>query len=381
VGRRLAGPHWTPVEKGRSGSSLDGRAFLLITWPVPRRRRSEQLVPRTQTAQRDAEDQAVVAAATAGDEAAFAALTERYRRELHVHCYRMLGSFDEAEDLLQETFLRAWRARESFEGGQGFRAWLYRIATNACLDTLRRNSRRVKSVQSFAEVPWIQPYPDRLLDEIAPDHTRPDAVVVAKETIELAFLATIQLLPPKQRAVLILRDVLDYSAAETASLLDLTVAASNSALQRARVTLRERGPDRGLASSMGEPTDQERVLVERLIEAHEKQDAAAAIALMREDIRIAMPPYPWRFDGLAEFAPLLQRTFGPDSAGDWRLVPTRANRQPAAGSYLRATGDTEFRAFKIDVMRFAGGLVAEITTFGPSLFPEFGLPPTLDQDS
>jgi RNA polymerase sigma-70 factor (TIGR02960 family) len=338
-------------------------------------------VPRTQTGQRDAEDQAVVAAATAGDEVAFAELTERYRRELHVHCYRMLGSFDEAEDLLQETLLRAWRARESFEGGQGFRAWLYRIATNACLDTLRRNSRRVKSVQSFAEVPWIQPYPDRLLDEIAPDHTRPDAVVVAKETIELAFLATIQLLPPKQRAVLILRDVLDYSAAETASLLDLTVAASNSALQRARVTLRERRPDRGLASSMGEPTDEERVLVERLIEAHEKQDAAAAIALMREDIKIAMPPYPWRFDGLAEFAPMLERHFGPDSAGDWRLVPTRANRQPAAGSYLRATGDTEFRAFKIDVMRFAGGRVAEITTFGPSLFPEFGLPPTLDQDS
>jgi RNA polymerase sigma-70 factor (ECF subfamily) len=337
-------------------------------------------VPTTQTAQRDAEDQAMVAAATAGDEAAFAALTERYRRELHVHCYRMLGSFDEAEDLLQETFLRAWRAREGFEGGQGFRAWLYRIATNACLDMLRRNSRRVKSVHSFAEVPWIQPYPDRLLDEIAPDHTRPDAVVVAKETIELAFLATVQLLPPKQRAVLILRDVLDYSAAETASFLDLTVAASNSALQRARATLRERLADRDLESSRGEPTDEERVLVERLIDAHEKQDAAAAIALMREDIRIAMPPYPMHFEGLAEFAPMLERTFGPDSAGEWRLLPTHANRQPATGSYLRATGDTQFRAFKIDVIRFAGGLVAEITTFGPSLFPEFGLPPTLDQD-
>ncbi len=322
----------------------------------------------------------MVAAATAGDEAAFAALTERYRRELHVHCYRMLGSFDEAEDLLQETFLRAWRARESFEGGQAFRAWLYRIATNACLDMLRRNSRRVKSVHTFAEVPWIQPYPDRLLDEVAPDHTRPDAVVVAKETIELAFLATIQLLPPKQRAVLILRDVLDYSAAETASFLDLTVAASNSALQRARATLRERLADRDLESSRGEPTDEERVLVERLIDAHEKQDAAAAIALMRVDIRIAMPPYPMHFESLADFAPMLERTFGPDSAGDWRLVPTRANRQPATGSYLRAPGDTEFRAFKIDVIRFADGLVAEITTFGPSLFPEFGLPPTLDQD-
>src|SRR5688572_3784729 len=146
----------------------------------------------------------------------FAQHVNRHKRELHVHCYRMLGSFEEAEDLVQETFLRAWRHRASFDGGPGFRAWLYRIATNACLDAIRRNGRQLQAVESFAEVPWLQPYPDRLLDEVAPREDEPDAVVVARETIELGFLAIIQLLPPRQRAVLILREVLDWSAAETA---------------------------------------------------------------------------------------------------------------------------------------------------------------------
>jgi RNA polymerase sigma-70 factor (TIGR02960 family) len=150
-------------------------------------------------------EQAVVEAARAGDEAAFAELVGRHRRELHVHCYRMLGSFEEAEDLVQETLLRAWRRRASFQGGPGFRAWLYKIATNACLDPLRSRRRRVPELHSFAEVPWLQPYPDRLLDELAPSDTQPDAVVVARETIELAYLAVIQLLPPRQRAVLLLR--------------------------------------------------------------------------------------------------------------------------------------------------------------------------------
>jgi RNA polymerase sigma factor (sigma-70 family) len=158
----------------------------------------------------DVDHDPLVAAAKAGDEAAFATLVERHRRELHVHCYRMLGSFEEAEDLVQETFLRAWRSRDSFVGGPGFRAWLYRIATNASLDAIRTRSRRVASLSSFAEVPWLQPYPDRLLDEVAPSESEPDAVVVARETIELTFVAVIQLLPPQQRAVLILRDVLDW---------------------------------------------------------------------------------------------------------------------------------------------------------------------------
>jgi RNA polymerase sigma-70 factor (TIGR02960 family) len=315
------------------------------------------------------------ATATPADESAFAALVERHRRELHVHCYRMLGSFEEAEDLVQETFLRAWRKRESFEAGSSVRAWLYRIATNACLDALRRSRRRVPSLHSFAEVPWLQPYPDRLLDEIAPSEDEPDAMVVAKETIELTFLAVIQLLPPRQRAVLIVRDVLGWSASETAALLDVTVAAANSALQRARATLRKRLPARPSDWYGSEPSDQERALLEGFIDAHERADAAAAAALAREDIRVTMPPHPWCYDGLAAIAPLLQQ--GLSEPGDWRLVPTRANRQPTAASYLRARGDAEFRAFKLDVLRIEGGLIAEITTFDARLFPAFGLPPTL----
>ena len=322
-----------------------------------------------------ASDDAVVAAARAGDEAAFAALVDRHRRELHVHCYRMLGSFEEAEDLVQETFLRAWRRRDSFQGGPGFRAWLYRIATNACLDELRRSRRRVPSLHSFAEVPWLQPYPDRLLDEIAPSDSQPDAVVVARETIELTFLAVIQLLPPRQRAVLLLRDVLGWSAGATASALDTSVAAANSALQRARATIREQLPARPSEWSASEPSDQERALLEAFIDAHERADAAAAAALAREDIRITMPPHPWCYDGLASIAPLLEQ--GLTEPGEWRLLPTRANRQPAAASYLRARGDTEFRAFKVDVLRVEGGAIAEITTFDARLFPAFGLPPTL----
>jgi RNA polymerase sigma-70 factor (TIGR02960 family) len=329
----------------------------------------------TSTTPPAAEQDAVVAAAKAGDESAFAVLVERHRRELHVRCYRMLGSFEEAEDLVQETFLRAWRRRGGFEGSTWFRAWLYRIATNACLDALRRNRRRVPALHSFAEVPWLQPYPDRLLDEIAASDTEPDAVVVAKETIELTFLAVIQLLPPRQRAALILRDLLGWSAGETASLLGTTVAAANSALQRARATLRQQLPARPSEWVGSEPSDEERALLERFIDAHERADAAAAAALVREDIRITMPPHPWCYDGLASIAPLLGQ--GLSEPGDWRLVPTRANRQPTAASYLRARGDSEFRAFKLDVLRIEGGAIAEITTFDARLFPAFGLPPAL----
>ncbi len=179
----------------------------------------------------------VVAVANAGREPAFATLAERHRRELHVHCYRMLASFDEAEDAVQETLLRAWRGRDSFDGSSLFRAWLYRIATNVCLDMLRRSSRRLTTMSSFAEVAWLQPYPDRLLDEVAPLDEQPEAVAVERETIELAFLAAMQVLPPRQRAAFIVRDVLGWSASETASLLETSVAAANSALQRARTTM------------------------------------------------------------------------------------------------------------------------------------------------
>ena len=315
-----------------------------------------------------------VSAAIAGDEPAFAALTERHRRELHVHCYRMLASFEEAEDAVQETFLRAWRSRDTFDGGSLFRAWLYRIATNVCLDTLRRNSRRLTTYHNFSEVPWLQPYPDALLDEAAPTDDQPDALVVERETIELAFLAAMQVLPPRQRATLIARDVLGWPASETASLLGTTVAASNSALQRARATMQEHLPERRSEWSAGKPSDEERALLERFIDAHERLDAAGAIAIAAQDLRITMPPAPYLFEGLAVIGPLLDTAL---REGEWRLVPTWANRMPAAASYLRRAGDTEFRAFKLDVLRLRDGLIAEITTFGWVLFPEFGLPPTL----
>jgi RNA polymerase sigma-70 factor (TIGR02960 family) len=307
----------------------------------------------------------------------FGGLVERHRRELHVHCYRMLASFDEAEDAVQETFLRAWRNRERYEEGTHFRAWLYRIATNVCLDLLRSRSRRVGEMSSFAEVPWLQPYPDQLLDEMAPSDDQPDAVVVSRETIELAFLAALQVLPPRQRAALIARDVLGWPASETASLLDTSVAAANSALQRARTTMQEHLPSHRLDWSAQEPSAEERVLLEKFIDAHERCDAKAAVAIASEDLRVTMPPNPFLFNGLEMVRPLLERAFGEERDGDWRLVPTMANRMPTAASYLRRPGDSEFRAFKFDVLRVADGAIVEITTFGPELFPRFGLAPTL----
>jgi RNA polymerase sigma-70 factor (TIGR02960 family) len=314
-------------------------------------------------------------------DAPFAETAEPFRRELHVHAYRMLGSFEEAEDAVQETFLRAWRSRESFDGSSAFRAWLYRIATNVCLDTIRRTNRRPRgrSLESLGELSWLQPYPDRLLDEIAPREDEPDAIVVARETIELAFLAAIQLLPPRQRAVLILRDVLDWSARETATLLDMSTAAVNSALQRARATLESNRPHGRVAKPPPSLTPEERVLLGRTIDAHQRADAVALAEMLRDDVRIAMPPLPYWFNGKDAFVPGLEA--GIRDVGEWRLVAIGANRQPALASYLRAPGDIEFRAFKIDVIRVEEGLVAEITTFGSSLFPAFGLSETLEGGS
>jgi RNA polymerase sigma-70 factor (TIGR02960 family) len=311
------------------------------------------------------------------DESTFEAVAQRHRRELHVHCYRMLASFDEAEDAVQETYLRAWRNRESFEGDDLVRAWLYRIATNVCLDMIRARSRRVPQLSSFAEVPWLQPYPDRLLDEIASSDDEPDTVAVARETIELAFLAALQVLPARQRAALLLRDVLGMPASETAALLETSVAAANSALQRARATMQAHLPSHRLDWSAHEPTAEERALLERFIDAHERCDAVAAASAAAQDIRVTMPPNPFCFDGLAMVRTLMERAFGPERDGDWRLVPIMANRMPTAASYLRRPGDTEFRAFKFDVLRIEDGLIAEITTFDSSLFPAFGLPAVL----
>jgi RNA polymerase sigma-70 factor (TIGR02960 family) len=309
------------------------------------------------------------------DDATFDRLAQHHRRELHVHCYRMLASFDEAEDAVQETLLRAWRARDGFDGSALARAWLYRIATNVCLNVIRARTR----LTSVADVSWLQPYPDRLLDEVAPTHDEPDAIAIARETIELAFLAALQVLPPRQRAALLARDVLAMTAAETAELLETSVAATNSAVQRARATMHDHLPSHRNDWSAPEPNADERALLDRFIDAHERCDAAAAIAIAATDIRVTMPPYPWCFDGLEALSGLLERGFGPLREGDWRLVPTSANRMPAAASYLRRTGDSEFRAFKLDVVRIEGGRIAEITTFGPELFAEFGLSSTLAQ--
>ena len=292
----------------------------------------------------------------------FAALAEQHRRELHIHCYRMLGSFDEAEDLVQETLLRAWRRRDTLERDEWLRAWLYKIATNACLDHIKAKGRRIATFEAIKDVPWLQPYPDRLLDE----------EIVARETIELTFLAVIQLLPPRQRAVLIMRDVLEWAAEQVAEVLELSVAAVNSALQRARATVRDRLP-----ASAREASDTERQLLDGFIDAHERGDTELALSLITDDIRVTMPPHPFLFEGRAAIEGLLQQAYGPKREGDWRLVPTRANRQPAAASYLRAFGDDTFRSFKLDVIRTRDGRIAEITTFGPELFEQFGLPPTL----
>jgi RNA polymerase sigma-70 factor (TIGR02960 family) len=308
-------------------------------------------------------------------EAEFSALAERHRRELHVHCYRMLGSFDEAEDLVQETLLKAWRGRAALERDEWFRAWLYRIATNSCLDAIKRKGRQLPSLESFRDLPWLQPYPDRLLEEVAPPEEEPDTALVSRETIELTFLAVMQLLPPRQRAVLILRDVLDWPASEVAELLELGVAAVNSALQRARETLRTHLPtERREDWAAPEVSERERAVLAGFIDAHERGDAEAALALIHDDIRVTMPPLPYLYEGRDSIRPLMEAAYGPEGMGEWRLVPAWANRMPAAASYLRRPGETEWIAFKLDVLRVRGDRIAEITTFDHSLFPAFGLP-------
>ncbi len=308
-------------------------------------------------------------------DADFAERTERHRSELRVHCYRMLASFEDAEDAVQETLLRAWRRRGDLERDDHVRAWLYKIATNTCLDTIRAKKRRLLRLESFRDVPWLEPFPDRLLDAPAPAADQPDAALVGRESIELTFLAVIQLLPPRQRAVLILRQVLDWPAAEVAELLEIGVAAVNSALQRARATLRTHLPVDGREGwTSQETTDLERDVLQRYIAAQECGDVAATLALIRDDIRVTMPPAPYVFEGRSAILELAERAAG---TGKWRLVATAANRQPAAACYLREDGDTAFRAFKIDVLRFVDGVVAEATTFGPKHFPAFGLPAVL----
>jgi RNA polymerase sigma-70 factor (ECF subfamily) len=334
------------------------------------------------------EDAQMVAAARAGDVLAFGALAELYRRELQLTCSRMLASFEDSEDLVQETLLRAWRRRESFEGRSTFRAWLYRIATNACLDFLERHPRQPVPRQGAPalegqplaayEIAWLQPYPDRLLEPAAPDDAEPEATLVARETIELAFLAAIQHLPPRQRAVLILRDVLGWPAHETAALLDVSVASVKSALQRARPTLKAHLPRQRLDwAPAGEPTAQERHLLQRYMQAHERADVRIFAELLREDALLTMPPHPMWFAGRRAIVEFSAEVFDPASPhyhGRWRSLATRANRQPAAAHYVMRPGDSAHRAQVLDVLRVEGGKLAEVTAFVPELFPAFGLP-------
>jgi len=342
-------------------------------------------VSRPEIADVGTDEGAVVAAAQAGDESAFATLVEPHRRELQVHCYRMLGSLEDAEDAVQETFLRAWRRRESFEGRSSFRAWLYRIATNACLDALDRRPRLATphddAQRPLAEVPWLQPYPDELLDGVAPSDSEPESEVVARETIELAFIAAIQLLPPRQRAVLISRDVLGWSAAESAALLDVSVAAVNSALQRARATMKRHLPRRRLDwAAESDPSTEERALLRRYMDATDNGDAAGMVELLREDAFFSMPPQPESYVGAEKIvASWVEGGFGSPSYGELRCVPTRANRQPAVACYLRRTGDTVFRALALDVLRIENGAIAEIVAFPlEPLLDALGLPATLE---
>ncbi|GLY75156.1 sigma-70 family RNA polymerase sigma factor [Actinoallomurus iriomotensis] len=334
-----------------------------------------------------ADDDAVMAAARAGDESAFAVLVQRHQRELRVHCYRMTGSLEESEDLVQETFLRAWKNLGGFAGRSTFRAWLYRIATNACLDALDGRARRVlphhveepsdptAGRPPRTDVSWLQPFPDRL----APAEAQPEAVAVARETIELTFLATIQHLPPRQRAVLILRDVLGWPARQTAEHLGGSVASVNSALQRARATMREHLPERRLDwRAPAEPTPRERAVLRRYMDAVEHADLTAMAGLLAEDVRTTMPPYPMWFQGRDAVLIALAEGWDPASpayVGRFAMLPTSANRQPAAAAYIREPSSPVYRAAAIGVLRIEGDLIVEATAFhDPGLFPAFGLP-------
>jgi RNA polymerase sigma-70 factor, ECF subfamily len=294
----------------------------------------------------------------------------------------MLGSFEDSEDLVQETFLRAWRKRKSFQGRSTFRAWLYRIATNACLDLLERRPRALRphdDAKPLAEVSWLQPYPDEVLEGVPSGEAEPEAEVVARETIELAFIAAIQLLPPKQRAALILRDVLGWSAAESASLLGISVPAANSALQRARATLNRHLPSRRLDWKAAEdPSEEERALLERYMDATDRNDPAAMVRLLREDAFCSMPPLEaWYVGNEAIVAAWVEGGFGSEALGRLQTVPVSANRQPAVAVYRKRPDGTEYRPLAMDVLRFEDGRVAEIVMFGPDLFTAFGLPSSM----
>jgi RNA polymerase sigma-70 factor (TIGR02960 family) len=332
--------------------------------------------------------EATLERARAGDEDAFRALTKPHRRELQVHCYRILGSVQDAEDMVQETLLAAWRGLAEFEGRASLRAWLYRIATNRCLNWLRDNDRRPQTVtpaDPLADAPeptrwgepiWLQPYPDSLLEGLPDRAEGPDARYETKEAVGLAFVSGLQRMPPQQRAVLVLRDVLGYRAGEVAEMLDTSEASVNSALQRARAAV-EALPDREDGPSLPESPAQRRLL-SRVADAVERGDIDALVALMTEDAWIRMPPEPHEYQGRPAIAEFL-RTRGIWRSGDgMRVVPTRANRQPAFAYYVNDPTTGIARAGGLFVLTMEGEEISALTRFGDlGVLPYFGLPRTL----
>jgi RNA polymerase sigma-70 factor (TIGR02960 family) len=316
----------------------------------------------------------------------FGSNVERHRRELLVHCYRMLGSLPDAEDAVQETSLRAWRYRDSLKPGMPLRPWLYRVATNTCLDAIARDERRaLLGAKAEADegwtgesedVVWLGPIPDSALEPPAPSANTPEAKALTRENIELAFLTVIQLLTPQQRAALILCDVLEWSAKDAADLLEVNVPAVNSALQRARARLRERLPSHKLARpASADGSVAERDLVKKFVAATEAADVRAFESIIREDASFRMPPEPDVAAGRdAIFKLWLDAGFGTERFGRLRCVVTRANMQPAVAAYVCRPGDSTYRAMAVDVLRVEDGLITEIVTFGADTFPLFGLP-------
>jgi RNA polymerase sigma-70 factor, ECF subfamily len=335
----------------------------------------------------DAPDPRVLEAARGGDGEAFRALVEPHRGELHAHCYRMLGSLQDAEDALQETLLRAWRGLDGFEGARPLRPWLYRIATNVCLDAIARRPKRVLRLDDsspsqpdagpgtpLVESIWIEPYPDEHLG--LPDgYAAPEARYEQRESVELAFVAALQHLPALQRAVLILREVLGFSAREAAQSLDTTAASVNSALQRARRTVDNALPERSQQQTLRSLGDARlRGLVERYIEAWESRNVDAMLAVLAEDVTFAMPPFPHWWSGRESVMDFIVSTGKPSL----RHVVTRAGGQPAVAWYIRGSGQPTFLPASIEVLALEGERVREITAFAdPRLFPSFGLPAEL----
>lgn len=334
---------------------------------------------------------AALAAARAGDQEAFQRLIAPHQRELMVHCYRILGSWEDAEDTLQETWLRAWRRLDSFAGRASLRAWLYKIATNAALDALAgRRGRTLPAaryaparpgdalLELVAEPHWLEPLPDTLIDE-RPTFN-PEARYEARESVTLAFLAALQNLPGRQRAVLILRDVLAWHAGEVADLLDTTVPAVNSALQRARATMQQYQRVHSPALVPAAPNAQTASLLDRYVAAWEAADAATLVALLHEDAVLTMPPFPLWYRGRAAIRWFLDAyLFTGQAQGRFRLVATRANGSPAFAVYQREE-DGRYRPNALHVLTIAGTAIGEIHDFitrDEHFFARFGLPPVL----